>query len=191
MGFSGLEFYLEDIDGERIFEMGTYSYGLYFISNGKRTTRYLSSYNGKRQYSLLAHPNRTNDSTNSQYRLSDQIRMRMHINLDNGEVKIYISGTQYAYSGYTYKLKTGYNGLKKLVFSTGIPEQIEYTVKQVHLYKNYSVNDKFITHKVGVKPYDYTASGDVTVQEMYTDSHNQVETKRYPLKIHLQRTKRI
>lgn len=178
MGFSGLKFYLEDIDGQNIFEMGTYSSGLYFISDGKRTTRYLSSptsgtYKGKRQYSLLADPNRTNDSINSQYRLSDQIRMRMHINLDDGTVKIYISGTQYAYSGYTYKLKSGYNGLEKIVFSTGVSEQIEYTVKQVHLYKNYSVNDKFITHKVGSKPYDYTTYGDVTVREMLTDAYNQ------------------
>ena len=178
MGFSGLEFFLEDIDGNNIFEMGTYSSGLYFISDGKRTTRYLSypssgTYKGKRQYSLLADPNRTNDSDNSQFRISDQIRMRMHINLDTGVVKIYISGTQYAYSGYTYKLKTGYNGLKKLVFSTGITDQIEYTVKQVHLYKNYAVNDKFITHKVGSKPYDYTTSGTVAVTEIFTDNHNQ------------------
>lgn len=178
MGFSGLELILEDIDGNNIFEMGTYSSGLYFISDGKRTTRYLSypssgTYKGKRQYNLLADPNRQGDSNSDQYRISDQIRMRMHINLDDGTVKIYISGTQYAYSGYTYKLKTGYNGLKKVVFSTSITDQIEYTVKQVHLYKNYSVNDKFITHKVGAKPYDYTTSGDVTVREMYTDNYNQ------------------
>ncbi len=172
-GFSGLKLILEDIDGKNIFEMGTRKQGssdyLYF---GQNSTRYASS---SVKTALLADPNRPSDNTDSQYRLSDQIRMRMHINLDEGTVKIFISGTQYAYSGssYTYKLNEGYNGLKKIKFSTGIEDKIEYTVKQVHLYKNYRVNDKFTTHKVNVKPYDYTTRGDVYVEEIYTDSNNQ------------------
>ena len=181
-GFSGLRIYLEDIDGENIFETGTYSSGLYFVSNGKRTTRYLpypssGTYKNDRKYYLYADPWRTSDSLESSYRLADQIRMRMTINLDTGDVNVNyagLAGTSYSYyNSYSYKLKDGYNGLKKVAFSTGVTEQIEYTVKQVHLYKNYAVNDKFITHKVGSKPYDYTTYGDVTVREIYSDCANQ------------------
>ena len=170
-GFNGFRLYLEDIDGNDIFEMGTRnSYYLYFSNgNGGTTSKYLSSYNSDRKYYLYAHPGRTNDSINSQYLLSKQIRARLLINLDKGTVTVYISGTSYG----TFKLDTDYNGLKKIKFSTTAADQIEYTVKQVHLYKNYRVNDKFITHKVGVKPYDYTTYGDVTLQEMITDAYNQ------------------
>lgn len=170
-GFNGFRLILEDIDGNDIFEMGTRSsYYLYFTrGNGLTTTRYLSATGGDRKYSLYADPSRQDDSTNSQYLINRQIRARLVINLDKGTVSVYISGTNYG----TYNLNTGYNGLKKIKFSTGVADQIEYTVKQVHLYKNYRVNDKFITHKANTKPYDYTVSGNVTVKEIYTDNHNQ------------------
>ncbi len=171
-GFNGFRFYLEDIDGNTIFEMGTRNtYYLYF-SQGNGTTlskRLYTSSGGNYKYSLYADRYRTNDGTNSTYKISDQIRARLTIDLDKGTVKVDISGTNYG----TYDLKIGYNGLKKVRFATTDSDQIEYTVKQVHLYKNYRVNDKFITHKVGSKPYDYTTSGDVTVAELLTDANNQ------------------
>lgn len=173
VGFAGFRFYLEDIDGENIFEMRTSSsYLIFDDAYGDGRSRYVSS---TTRNSFKADPDRKSDNDNTNYRISDQIRMRMLINLDTGIVKVYLSGTNYyPYSPTTQlKLKDGYNGLKKIAFSTGISEQIEYTVKQVHLYKNYSVNDKFITHKVGSKPYDYTTSGDVAVTEIYTDNANQ------------------
>lgn len=182
IGFSGMKMFFEDIDGENIFEMGTYSSGLYFIDNGVRRTRYVSypysgDYKYDRRYYLLADPWGTTTGVDSQYKPSEQIRMRMTINLDTGIVNVNVAGlngTSYSYiNNYTYKLKSGFNGIKKLCFSTGTSEQIEYTVKQVHLYKNYSVNDKFITHKDGYAPHDYTTYGDVTVSEIYTDSGNQ------------------
>jgi len=181
-GFGGLRLYFEDIDGENVFEMGTYSSGLYFIDNGVRRTRYISypysgEYKYNRKYYLLADPWNTSSEIGSQYNASAQIRMRMTINLDTGVVNVNmagLNGTSYSYiNNYTYKLKDGFNGLKKLCFSTGVADKIEYTVKQVHLYKNYSVNDKFITHKKNYAPHDYTTRGDVTVSEMYTDSNNQ------------------
>ncbi len=182
IGFAGMSLYLEDIDGENVFEMGTYSSGLYFYDNGVKRTRYISypysgTYKYDRRYYLLSDPNRVSDNTDTQYRLSDQIRIRMTINLDTGIVNVNVGGLNgSSYSNlndYTYKLKDGYNGIKKIAFSTGVAETIEYTVKQVHLYKNYSVNDKFITHKVDYKPHDYTTSGDVTVKELLTDANNQ------------------
>ena len=168
-GFNGFRFFLEDIDGKDIFEMGTRSsYYLYFSKgNGTTYSRYLSQYNKDRLYYLYADPQ--NNSSDTQYRKNKQIRARLTINLDKGTVTVYISGTSYG----TYNLNTGYNGLKKIKFSTTDADQIEYTVKQVHLYKNYSVNDKFITHKVGSRPYDYSSSGSVTVQELTTDANNQ------------------
>lgn len=175
-GFAGFRFYLEDIEGNNIFEMRTDSTYLRFDdAYGTGRSRYLSSKSGDRRYYLRADPERVNDNDNSNYRISDQIRLRMTINLDTGIVKVNISGTNYYpyYPTTELKLKDGYNGLKKIAFSTGVAEQIEYTVKQVHLYKNYRVNDKFITHKANVKPYDYTTYGDVVVQEMTTDSANQ------------------
>lgn len=175
-GFAGFRLFLEDIDGNNIFEMRTNSsYLLFDDFYGTGRSRYLSSKSGDRRYYLRADPERANDNSGSQYRISDQIRLRMTINLDTGIVKVAMSGTNYYpyYPTTQLKLKDGYNGLKKIAFSTGVAEQIEYTVKQVHLYKNYRVNDKFITHKANVKPYDYTTYGDVVVQEIYTDSHNQ------------------
>ena len=176
-GFSGLKLMLEDIDGKIIYEMGTKKkYGsdyLYFSNDGSpESTRYASSTVKK---ALLADPNREGSNADAQYRLEDQMRMRMHINLDEGTVKVFISGTQYAYAGsyYTYKLNKGYNGLKRIIFSTGIEDKIEYTVKQVHLYKNYRVNDKFTTHKANSRPYDYSTNGDVFVNELLTDNYTQ------------------
>ncbi len=181
-GFSGMRLYFEDIDGENVFEMGTYSSGLYFYDNGVRRTRsvpypYSGTYKYDMKYYLLADPWNSSAAIDSQYSASSQIRMRMTINLDTGVVNVNVAGlngTSYSYiNTYTYKLKDGYNGLAKIAFSTGVSDKIEYTVKQVHLYKNYSVNDKFITHKVDYKPHDYTISGDVTVKELITDAHNQ------------------
>ena len=182
IGFSGMRLYFEDIDGNNIFEMGTYSSGLYFTDNGVRRTRYISypysgTYKYDRRYYLLADPNRPSDSVESTYNISKQIRARITINLDTGVVKVNmagLNGTSYSYvNNYTYKLKDGYNGLKKIAFSTGISDQIEYTVKQVHLYKNYRVNDKFTTHKVNYAPHDYTTNGDVYVGEMLSNNHTQ------------------
>ncbi|MBE6682327.1 MAG: hypothetical protein E7600_08595 [Ruminococcaceae bacterium] len=182
IGFAGMRLYFEDIDGNNIFEMGTYSSGLYFMDNGVRRTRYISypysgTYKNDRRYYLLADPNRPSDSVEGTYNISKQIRARITINLDTGIVNVNVAGlysTSYSYiNNYTYKLKDGYNGLKKIAFSTGVAEQIEYTVKQVHLYKNYKVNDKFTTHKVNYQPYDYTTNGDAYVDEMFSGNHTQ------------------
>ena len=182
IGFAGMRFYLEDIDGNNIFEMGTYSSGIYYIDNTGRKTRYLSypysgTYKNDRKYYLLADPWRASDNTESTYKPSKQIRARLTINLDEGTVNVNfagLNGTSYAYhNNYTYYLKSGYNGLAKIAFSTGISEQIEYTVKQVHLYKNYRVNDRFTTHKVNYEPHDYTTNGDVYVEEMRTSNDTQ------------------
>ena len=182
IGFSGMRLYFEDIDGNNIFEMGTYSSGLYFTDNGVKKSRYISypysgTYKYDRRYYLLADPNRPSDSIESTYNVSKQIRARITINLDTGVVKVNmagLNGTTYSYvNNYTYKLKDGYNGLKKIAFSTGVSDQIEYTVKQVHLYKNYRVNDKFTTHKVNYQPHDYTSNGDVYVDEMLSSNHTQ------------------
>ena len=182
IGFSGMRLYLEDIDGNNIFEMGTYSSGLYFTDNGVKKSRYISypysgTYKNDRRYYLLADPNRPSDSIESTYNISKQIRARITINLDTGIVSVNVAGlnnTSYSYvNNYTYKLKDGYNGLKKIAFSTGVSDQIEYTVKQVHLYKNYKVNDKFTTHKVNYQPYDYSSNGDVYVDEMFSGNHTQ------------------
>lgn len=178
-GFAGFRLYFEDIDENEIFELGTYSSGLYFCNdayyNGSaRKTRYLSypysgTYKYDRKYYLYADPWRSSDDRDSIYRLSDQIIARLTINLDKGTVNVKISGTDYG----TYNLRSGYNGIKKIAFSTGVEEKIEYTVKQVHLYKNYRVNDKFRVDKVSSKPTGYTTSGTVTVKEMLANADNQ------------------
>ena len=94
------------------------------------------------------------------------IRVRMVLDIDNGKATSYVGGTKVA--EHTLKNPIA-SPISQIRIATGIAESNILEVKNVHLYKNYHVNDVFRVEKVGEKPFGYTTTtsgGSILVTEM-------------------------
>ena len=97
------------------------------------------------------------------------IRVRIELDLDNNKASFYVTGRQVCKN---YDLGNVKN-LDSVEFVTGDAERLEVSVNQVHMYKNYSVNDFFRVEKPGQIPLGYSTNGSVSVQEIKSQSDGQ------------------
>ena len=90
------------------------------------------------------------------------VRVRMEINLDEGKATAYVCGNLIG----SINLVDGYTDVAKVTISTGVTEITTLKAENVHLYKNYKVNDVFRVENIGAAPFGYTTDGDITVRKM-------------------------
>lgn len=87
-------------------------------------------------------------------------RVRIELDLDNGKAAAHVGGTLIG----ECKIVDGYEDIAKVTISTGIQEVTTLKVNNVHLYKNYKVNDVMRVENIGKAPFGYTTTGDITVR---------------------------
>ena len=90
------------------------------------------------------------------------MRIKMELDLEDGTASSYVGGTLIS----THKFAALASDISEISISTGIPEATTLEIKNVHLYKNYKVNDVFRVEKEGNAPFGYTTTGDIKVQKM-------------------------
>ena len=158
-GFAGLTFNFVDSDGNVVYTFGT---------TGKETF-----YNGELKNST----NITRDERIIKLDLSDpdyytfrnRTPMRIVLDLDEGTADAYIAGKQI---GETYNLGT-VKDVAKLEITTGIEERMEVVVNQLHLFKNWHVNDLMRVELPGSVPLGYETSGNVKIEKIRSQADNQ------------------
>ena len=158
-GFAGLSFEFVDSDGNVVYVMGT-------IENDK-------FFNGEiGNVTAIAREDRiiNLDSSDPDYwYLNDRTPMRITLDLDEGKADVYVAGKKV---GETYNLGT-VKDVAKLRITTGDEERLEAVVNQLHLYKNWHVNDLMRAEMPGDVPLGYETSGNVTVEKIRSQADNQ------------------
>jgi len=87
------------------------------------------------------------------------------LDLDTGKILIVLNGNEVG----TFDMSAKAKDLSRVSFSTSKEHKSLLTVKGVHMYINYDVNNMFITDVSGKAPYGWDVSGDVKVSEMNCD----------------------
>ncbi len=85
--------------------------------------------------------------------------------LDNRKAKIVINGREIG----TYDMSKTASDISRLSFVTDDESTGTLTVTQVYMYADYVVNDEFRITPIGVSPYGWNVTGDITVQKQVSD----------------------
>ena len=93
--------------------------------------------------------------------INNRVSTRIELDLDAKTAEMWM-GTSYCGK---VSLKDSFKNFSEVEILTGIPELVIAEVRNVHLYKNYLVNDRFLVEQQGKAPIGYTTSGDVTVHK--------------------------
>ena len=101
--------------------------------------------------------------------LNNRVSTKIILNLDEKTAEMWMGTT---YCG-KVNLKDGFANFAEVEILTGVEEIVLAEIKNVHLYKNYLVNDMFIVEQQGKAPIGYTTSGDVTVAKIDSASVGQ------------------
>ena len=158
-GFSGLTFQFVDSDGNVVYEMGT-AENDYFYSGELSNSRQLKK--GGREISL-----ETSDP--DYWNLNGRIPVMAILDLDEGTGEFYVAGRKIGNTHTIGEIKD----VAQLRITSGIEERLEVVINQVHLFKNWHVNDLMRTTMPGKKPYGYKASNNVKVEKIRTQADNQ------------------
>ena len=158
-GFASLEFQFVDSDGNIVYRMGTTGTDKFF--NGEITNA-TSIAKADREI-----PSDTTDSKNSIKK--GRTMMRITLDVDEGTADVYVAGIKV---GETFSIGT-IKDVAELRITTGKEERLEAVINQLHLYKNWHVNDLMRTTMPGNSPLGYETSGNVTVEYIESQADNQ------------------
>lgn len=158
-GFAGLNFNFLDSDGNIVYTLGTtgtetfYSGDMTNFTNIARADRIIT----------------LDSSDPDRGTFNNRTPMRIVLDLDEGTANAYIAGKEI---GTTYNLGT-FKDIAELEIITGDEERLEAVVNQVHLFKNWHVNDLMRVELPGSAPLGYETSGNVTVEKTKSQADNQ------------------
>ena len=158
-GFASLEFQFVDSEGNIVYRMGTTGTDKFFNGDAANAT---SIAKADREI-----PSNTSDPKNSLKK--GRTMMRVTLDIDEGTADVYVAGIKV---GTTYNIGT-IKDIAELRITTGNEERIEAVINQLHLYKNWHVNDLMRTTMPGKSPLGYETSGNVTVEYIESQADNQ------------------
>ena len=87
------------------------------------------------------------------------------LDLDAKKALVVLNGKEIG----TFDMSSKAKNLSRVSFSTAKEYKSLFTVKEVHMYINYAVNDMFLTDVAGSKPYGWETVGDVKISAMNCD----------------------
>ncbi len=139
----GITFSLDDADGNSLFKVISEG-GIYYGVNTEGVKTSCKMYTS----------------------VSTTTTLRITADLDNNTAEVCLNGVYES----THTLSENHNGFSRVTISTGIPQFTTLHVKNVHLWKNYRVNDVMRLEKVGAKPYGYDITGNITVRTINSNN---------------------
>ena len=158
-GFNGLYFRFLDSDGNVVYELGTRN-NYYFYNGTRNNSTYISKAN--RAISIP-----TGDP--DYWTFNGRTPVRITLDLDAGTATAYVAGYRI---GGTYNLGN-VKDIAEFRVTTGITERLEAKINQVHLYKNWHMNDLMRASMPGKTPIGYSTSGNVKVEKIRSQAENQ------------------
>ena len=158
-GFNGLYFQFLDSDGNVVYELGTRNN--YYFYNGKNGS---STYISKANRAI-----KIEQGDPDYWTFNGRTPVRITLDLDEGTATAYVAGYKV---GGTYKLGS-IKDVAEFRITTGIAERLEAKINQVHLYKNWHMNDLMRASMPSKTPIGYSTSGNVKVEKIRSQADNQ------------------
>ncbi len=142
-----------------------------YMSDNPGYSMVLSDINGNSMFTLKSNADKTYSAIGDSVQTVDYTYERavrnvyFEFDLDNRKAKFVNNGVDAG----TYNMSTSATDISRVSFLTGEKELLTFSLNEIYMYVNYTVNDTFSKTPVSEKPYGWETTGDVTVVSLRSD----------------------